>query len=1107
EDSNRSIWVGINGGGLFLFDRENNRFQHYKHEPDNTGSLSSDVVLSLYEDRSKNLWIGTSYGGVNKVSLKKDRMSRISPVEHPLTGFDNYIRSVTTDVLGNVWIGSKAGKIYIYKNREKIGVIPDDLHNTDAFPPTNVYCMFFDNDHNLWIGTKGYGIYVIKSMLSFVNRLQHNDIEVVHLTHNANDANSLSSDNVYCIEQDVHGQYWIGTFLGGLDLLVDPFGTPQISRFAVNQEDSLGIVSTEVRDLFFDNQQNLWIATSEGVSILESRYLKSAQKSFINLKASLKNSESMSGNVVYQIKQSKNNDIFLAMLDGGINQLKAEDFQNRQFKWIHHESPILSPNVYSIEEDHVGNIWVGTDNGLCRLNPNDGEIEKYNIRNSYLPLTFSETCSQKTTKQELVFGTNDGFLIFHPDSIKKDSTSFPILFSKLEVNGEQITLQSSNILKASIENQREIVLAHNQNNVSLYFSVLDFEQPEAIQYSYVLEGYDTFWSNPSTSNNATYRKIEPGEYFMRVKATNSSGSWMNSVATMKIVVTPPFWKSTTGFILIILIVSILITSATIFVYWIIINKYNTKVEKSLNEKRIEYYTNISHEFKTPLSLILSPVEEIIMSPKSNDFARKKGLQIKKNATYLKRLIDQILDFRKIREGKMQLKVSEINVIEFFREIYLVFLPMSQRLGVNFEYNYNVDKYYGYCDMHQLEKVFYNLLSNAFRYTPQGKDVQMNLTVDTQNGWLKAEVVDNGTGIDEQELPRIFDRFYNSRTGTGIGLFFSKEIVMLHRGQITVRNNLKGGATFVVEIPVKKSLYTESEIDTLSPKRDAFDLNSIDDIEVIVSSQQANYKINHRSADYFETILIVEDNDEMRNYLAAELSVRYKVIEAENGLKGIELARKYMPQLIISDVVMPKADGYELTRTLKDGFDTSHIPIVLLTAEDSDEKKLLGAECGADDYVVKPFNISYLFTKIENIIVQRKKLKKRIEHDMEEKVNDGSDNQISTDHTFLEKVIDLIIGHLSDANLNVEFLVEKTGMSRTLFFKKMKSASGYSPNEYLRIIRMKEAARLLSNSDKTISEISNAVGFNDSNYFSKTFKSHFGETPSEYKNKNQKQSLI
>lgn len=1107
EDSNRNLWVGINGGGLFLFDRKIQRFQHFKHSPDNTGSLSSDIVLSMYEDRSKNLWIGTSYGGVNKISLKSDLLRRISPVQNPNTGFDNYIRSVTTDVLGNVWVGTKAGKIYIYKDRTLIGTLPDDLNNSDAFPATNVYCLYFDSDHNLWIGTKGNGIYVIKSMLSFIDRLHHADVEVVHLVHDPDNSNSLSSDNVYSINQDVYGQYWIGTFLGGLDLLTNPFEGAVFQNFMPQTESSSGIVSTEVRDLFFDVQQNLWIATSEGVSVLESKYLRSTEKRFINLSPSISDENSMSGKVVYQIKQSKNDDIFLAMLDGGINQLKASDFQKRNFSWIHHKSQILSPNVYSIEEDYTGNIWMGTDNGLFRLNVDDGVIEKYHIKNSYLPLTFSEGCSQKTSKQELVFGSNDGFVIFHPDSIRKDSTQFPILFSKLEINGEQITNQNSSILSSSVEMKDEITLKHNQNNINLYFSVLDYERPDAIQYSYILEGYDTYWSNPTTNNSAMYRKIPPGDYTLKVKGTNSSGAWMKKTATLDIVITPPFWKSTTGYILIILIVSLLITISTIVVYRQIIMQNKARVEKAINEKRIEYYTNISHEFKTPLSLILSPVEEIIMSHKSSDFARKKGLQIKKNAIYLKRLIDQILDFRKIREGKMQLKVSEMNIIEFFREIYLVFLPLSQRIGVKFDYQYNVDSFFGYCDLHQLEKVFYNLLSNAFRYTPQGREVILKVDVDKENGMLLARVIDAGVGINENELPQIFDRFNNSKNSTGIGLFFTKEIVTLHKGSIDVFNNEKGGATFEVQIPVDPKFYTSEEIDHSVEQRNAFDLNSIDDIEVIISHQSSKEKVVHRGADYLETILVVEDNAEMRDYLVSELSDRYRVIEAEDGQKGIELARTHNPQLIISDIVMPKVDGYELTKTLKDSFETNHIPVILLTAEDSDEKKIQGAECGADDYVTKPFSINYLNAKIEQTISQRKKLKKKIEFETEDVKSAEPNDGHKDNNTFIAKVNKLVLDNISDPAMNVEYLVDKMDISRTLFFKKMKAASGYAPNEYLRIIRMQEAARLIVSGDKTISEISNSIGYNDSNYFSKTFKKHFGETPSAYKLNHSKRNVI
>ena len=1097
EDSNKDLWVGINGGGLFLFNRLLNSFLQFTHNPDNTGSLSSDIVLSLYEDRSKNLWIGTSYGGVNKISLKKEQIRQIAPVENPKNGFDNYIRSVTTDVLGNVWVGTKAGKIYVYRNEKRIGIIPDDLYNSRSFPATNVYCLFFDNEHNLWIGSKGNGIYVVKSLLNYINDLKNSQIKVVHISQDPANENSLISNNVYSIEQDIYGQYWIGMLNGGLNVLIDPFGKPQFKSIVAENNNQGGIVSNEVRDLYFDNQQNLWVATSEGVSILESKYLRAKEKKFINITSSITDVNSMSGKVVYQIKQAKNNDIFLAMLDGGINQLKVDDFQQRNFKWWHPTSQLLSPNVYSMEEDNEGNMWMGTDNGLYRLNVNDGVVEKYRMKGSLMPLTFSENCSGKTLKQELVFGSNNGFIIFHPDSIQKDTTQYPLRFSKLEINGEQITSSNSTVLDKAIEAQDKIELTNGQNNISLYFSVLDFVEPDAIQYSYILEGYDTYWSKPSTNNVASYRKLPPGEYILKVKATNSSGAWIKKTAMLSIIIRPPFWRSTIGYILIILIVSSIITTSSIVVYRQIIIQNRIRIEKGITEKRIEYYTNISHEFKTPLSLILNPVEEIILSHKSSDFAKEKGLQIKRNAIYLKRLIDQILDFRKLREGRMQLKVSEVNLIEFFREIYLVFLPLAQKMGILFDYEYNIDSFKGYIDIRQIEKVIYNLLSNAFRFTPAGKHVFLKLQANELNKQIIIKVEDEGVGIEEEEMSKIFDRFYNSKNSTGIGLFYTKEIVVMHKGEIRATNNPNSGATFTVQLPVDKANYQDYEIVHNVSSQLAFDLNSIDDIEVIVSNVTASDKVRQHVAGYMETILVVEDNLDMRKYLSSELSVRYKIIEAKNGEAGIALARQQKPVLILSDVMMPVMDGYQMTKVLKDDFDTSHIPIILITAESSEENRLKATECGADDFIVKPFQLNYLLAKVEQTITQRKKLKERYERDISKNAMPQEDT-FRVESVFMEKIQNLVIDNLANSKLNVDFLVTEMKISRTLFFKKMKAASGYAPNEYLRMVKMKEAARLIKTTDKTINEISAAVGFSDSNYFGKTFKRHFGMAPSEYK---------
>lgn len=1107
EDSNRDLWIGINGGGLFLYNREVNEFKQFTHNPNNTGSLSSDIVLSLFEDRSKNLWIGTSYGGINKISLKKENhLTRIVPVEQPLTGFDNYIRSVTTDLLGNVWVGTKAGKIYAYRNHQLIGTIPDDLHYSGSFPVTNVYCLFYDNDQNLWVGTKGNGIYVFKSLLKHIGNLGHQSIEVVHFESDPTNSNSISSNNIYSIVQDLYGQYWIASFQGGLDMIRDPFLNKEVTRFSYQNGSPKGIVSNEVRNLFFDRDDNLWIATSEGVSILEHRKLKSKEWDFINLSPSVKDPSSMSGKVIYQIRQTRKNDIILATLDGGMNRLRAEDFEKRNFIWQHFESSILSPNVYVLEEDQSGNIWLGTDNGLFRIKSNDGGVEKFKIKNSFLPLSFSESCSQVTLQNEIVMGSNDGFIIFHPDSILTDTTHYPLRFSQLEINGERILPHNSKVLHTAIEAQPVVRLNYSQNNITLYFSVLDYDEPNAIQYSYFLEGYDNFWSTPSTTNNATYRKLPPGTYTLLVNGTNSSGNWIKEPARLELIIRPPFWKSTAGYILVILIFSALITATTIVVYRQIIFQNSIKVEKAITEKRIEYYTNISHEFKTPLSLIISPVEEIILSPKSNDFARQKGIQIKKNAIYLKRLIEQILEFRKLREGKMRLSVAPVNLVEFFREIYQVFLPLSKKMDLKFEYEYNPPEIEGYADVLQLEKVVYNLLSNAFRFTPKGKHVKLKLWSPSDNSFVQIVVEDEGVGIDPLELPRIFERFYNSKSSSGIGLFFTKEIVLHHKGEIEVENNERGGASFNIKIPILRSAYSPEEVVVKSNPQLVFNLKSIDDIEIIVSGKTEKERIHHHVADYMETILIAEDNAELRQYLSVELSENFKVLEADNGETALQIAREKQPVLILSDVIMPKMNGYELTRRLKEDFDTSHIPVILLTAESSEEQKMMGVECGADDFVVKPFSLNYLLTKIEKTILQRKKLKNRFERDsLIQSTALASDSSKASD--FMKTVQETMMKNLANVDLNVEFLVSSIGISRTLFFKKMKMATGYAPNEYMRIVKMKEAARMLLAGNKTISEISTAVGFNDSNYFGKTFKKHFGQTPSDFKASHSKQSLI
>lgn len=1097
EDSNQDVWIGINGGGLFQYEREQQQFKQYKHDPKNVGSLASDVILSLYEDRSKNLWIGTSYGGLNKISLRQDKLTRIKPEAEPKTVFDNYLRSITSDAMGNLWVGSKAGKIYIYnKDKKKIATIPDDLHASHKFPLANVYALYFDNDNNLWIGTKGYGLYIIKSVLEHINNLKNPKLEILHF-ETSNSGNSISSNNVYCIQQDIYGQYWLGSFKGGLDLLTNPFTNPTFQTYTDINTRSGIITSTEIRDIIFDRNNNLWIAGSSGVSVLNNDLLQAKEKEFIPVSSPEKLSRGVQDEVVYQIKQVRNGDILLAMLDGGVKRLKYEDFLAQKFTWDLPYSALSHSSIYCIEEDAEGNIWMGSDDGLLCHNKKENVIEKYKINATNTPLVFSENASCTKLSQEIAFGSTNGLILLHPDSISRDTTQYPILFSKLEINGSVISARKSDILKRPITKQHKIELSYDQNNVTLYFAVLDYENSEAIQYKCFLKGYDSYWSKSSGNNSVSYRKLPPGEYTLCVQGTNSRGVWMMETAELDIVIHPMFWNSLKGRLFIAIILFLITFTIIALIYRQIKIKHGIRIDKAITEKRMEYYTNLSHEFKTPLSLIMSPVEEILSSHKTSSFVQQKGLQIKKNATYLNRLIDQILDFRRIREGRMKLEVSEIDIIELFREIYLIFLPLSKRMGIHFDYVFNEETYLGYADSRHIEKVVYNLLSNAFRFSTEGENVQLVVNVDQHKKDITFDVIDQGPGISEKEIGKIFQRFYDSKHSSGIGLFYTKELVNLHKGDISVTNNAKSGAHFSVNIPLSKKTYTDAEIVEKHVGK-AFVLKPISDIETIIGQTDVSNETHRHSVDYFETVLIVEDNEEMRSYLKSSLSGKYKVIEAVDGVEGLEMAINKQPALIVSDIAMPNMDGYEMVRNLKSNFDTSHIPVFLVTAESSEEQKIFALECGADDFITKPFNVSLLTAKIEHSIGQRKRLRERFERDnaQKEEVNESSSKT-----NFLTQVQELLVANMNNEHMNVDFLVDEMGYSRTLFYKKMRSYSGYAPNEYLRIVRMKEAAKLLTTTDKTVNEISSLVGISDSNYFSKIFKKHFGESPSVYKSNN------
>lgn len=648
----------------------------------------------------------------------------------------------------------------------------------------------------------------------------------------------------------------------------------------------------------------------------------------------------------------------------------------------------------------------------------------------------------------------------------------------------------------NIEYTNSLKLDNSQSSIRIEFSVLDYNSPENIKYSYKLDGFDDKWSELSTNNYAIYSKLPPGSYTFLLKGYNSDGIRNQSIVKLAIKIEPTFWRSSIGIILQLLSITIILLIIFSLLIRQIRLRSQIKLSDDINEKKIKYYTNISHEFKTPLSLIIGPLEDIMQNTQQfSDGVNSKLQYIHKNSKYLLHLVEDILDFRKIREDRHQLNITNGDIIRFYGEIYLVFKSAADRKGIKLNYIHTEESHIGHFDQKYLEKISYNLLANAIRHTPVGKEINLIVTID-KNNKLITTVENQGKGISPTIMPTIFERFTKNADSSGLGLFFVKELITQHKGTIEIENTPEQSVAFTITLSLSKEHYDPSTIlDTQT--QTIFNLQKPEELGYQLAID-AEDDVNQKRRRYTHTILIIEDNIDLKKYLSESLSDQYDIITAPNGEVGIKKAIDEKPDLILCDVLMPIQDGFTTTELLKKDLNTNHIPIILLTACDSDDHKIQGLEFGADDYITKPFNLSYLTRRISNLIEQRKKLKVKFESPQ----TDTSITNINYDQDqyLLETLNKIIEDNISNQAFKVESIVSLIGISRSVLYRRIKNITGFTPNEYLKQVRIKKAANLLRNSTKGMHEISMEVGINDANYFSKCFKLQFGVTPSTYRNK-------
>lgn len=1102
EDSQNNLWICVHGGGLVYYNRETEKFHFYRNDPADPNSISSNTVMCMTEDHNGNLWVGTSLqGGLNKIIVKNQAFASRQPHNKYDDFVENIVRALMQDINSNIWVATKGGDVVVYNS--VLEPIKPNIRNpfeANVDPVYNLYAMIQDSKGHIWLGSKGDGIAVSKHPVR-PGETDYSSIEWYRYVSRSNEAHTLSSNNVYAIDEDRYGRIWIGTYGGGLSYTE----TSDYSRLSFNpiQTGNSNLSSNQIRNILIDSNQNLWVATVFGLNQLKIGPSLPDSICFKNYIHNPDNNNSLIYNDVVHIFEDSRKYIWLGTFGSGVNRLTLEGDSVVKFEVIDESLGLCKDEVYGILEDNLGYMWFSTENGLSRFNPETNSFENFNKSNSLRSNGFSENTCLKLDDGRLVFGHNKGFEVVDPQKIAPRKIHSKVIFTNLQLANVQVGVNTPGTpLKKSISYTDKLQLKYNQSSFSLEYSAMNYLDESKVQYAYILENFDRTWNYVGSDRKATYTNLKPGHYTFKIKTALWNGQWdEEQESVMKIEILPPWWKSTYAYIAYLTFTIVLIFIASRIILGIYSTRNQLKIEKAVSEVKLRFFTNISHEIRTPLTLILGPIEDLLANPTLPESFRPTLVLMQRNGKRMLHLLNQLLDFRKAQNRKMNLHIQSVDLVPFVHDIFENFKDFAQYKGIDYHFENHLPPTLLMIDPNRMDSVIFNLLSNAFKYTP--REEKITLTVDEyENNQIKIQVSDRGVGISQKDIPLLFERYSilsdlnGNNTGTGIGLHLSNEIVKLHGGQIIVESQPDKGSVFTVILKKGDEHLKNNPNIQIVGHPDTVPYN-IPEHQDLIPEQFGSLTEppEEKQEENKPFLLIVEDNQQIMNYIGEAFSGNYHILMATDGKQGLEIACSKHPELIISDVMMPVMDGISMTKALKSNFDTCHIPVILLTAKTGTEDQIDGLEAGAEAYVLKPFNMGILKSMAGNLLQQRKLLLKKYRDKQEVALSDLKFT--SRDQEFLDNLVRYIEKNYNNTELTINHLAEFSCVSRTVFYNKVKTLTGISPVEFLRQIKLKIAAQMLENG-YNVSEAAINIGFNDTRYFSRQFKELYGESPSQYK---------
>jgi signal transduction histidine kinase/ligand-binding sensor domain-containing protein/DNA-binding response OmpR family regulator len=1141
EDNKGRLWVGTTNG-ISMKTRSSDGFINYRHVDNAPNTISKGEVNSIALDDIGRLWIGTT-NGLDIFDTETGNISNIGYDKRNVQGLaDRSILTVYNDHQGIFWLGTLTGGVSKYdKNLNLFNLAQSMPFDTEGLPSSQVSCFEVSRDDRIFVGTEHGGVSLFdpkkKTFKRFNIRSAANPgdgLVVLALKYTKKQelligtfgdglirlhpetgnyeqltvSNGLASNDVFAIVEDRNQNIWLGSNGSGLVVLNADFKvTARYNPNPVRTDDMKLPINGYIRDLLEDRNGNMWIAThGGGIAMLKT---SSNQFSVYNSRNSF-----LASDKVQSLYEDSHGNIWAGTFGGGLARF---NYENKIFSSFSEQDGLANNNVYKILEDKDGKLWMSTNQGISSFDVAAKKFWNYNLHNGLQPGNFSCGSGLRAKDGQFYFGGQQGFNYFYPSGLIKNNNIPQVLFTNLKISNESVTPSEDGAITENISVSKEINLDYKQN-FALSFVGLNYTAPGQNQYAYKLEGFDKDWVYTGNTNTAVYTNLDPGEYVFRVRASNNDGLWNNQGSFINITVHPPFWRTTYAYIF----YALAVFGILLFSRYKGIQKVKLQFQREqekmqieqerkdaerireLDSQKIKFLTNLSHEFRTPLSLIMSPIDSLIRSEHSEQSFSQLHI-IKRNARRLLNLVNQLLDFRKMEENELKLHPTVGEFIAFARETTDSFRDLAERKKINLVFDNHLNRLDIKFDHDKNERILFNLLSNAFKFTLEGGSITLqikrceNNPAEEGRTWLCIKVCDTGVGIPADKTEKIFENFFQVTTeasilnqGTGIGLSITKEFVRMQGGTIRAESEAGKGSAFIMELPFENA---ELPLKELMPFGGETKLEGDS-----TASQAASVGTNkqHEVLSTQPSVLLVEDNDDFRIYLKDTLRTHYKIYEASNGKEGWQKALAEHPQLIVSDVSMPYMDGIELCKKIKSDKRTNHIPVILLTALADDGHQLKGLEYGANDYITKPFNCEMLNAKVQNLLTLNDSLKntylKQIKVLSPETVIESEDEKLLSD------IIVYLEEHLTDTQLSVEGLSRHIGKSRSSLYTKILELTGETPVEFIRSVKLDKAAVLLEKSDMNIAQIAYSAGFATPNYFAKSFKAKFNMLPSEYVSK-------